>query len=91
MDPTDLADVFQRHEKELLRQDIRDYPSRKFKSGFNASFLQNYKDFLGSLFMLGRMMRQSEGEAAMDVLDQRLKGAVRFLAEKSEYHVYGVV
>ena len=57
------TDVFVKHQDLLLKNDVRAYPSRKFKQGFNAEKLRPWLPLLADLFDYARTrMLQSEGK-----------------------------
>lgn len=71
------AEVLQGFSEQLLHNDVRAYPSRKFKLGFSMSGVEPWAPLLKALLKIGDKFLQSSGEKALDIMDDRLKGAFK--------------
>lgn len=78
----ELAAVFDEHRELLLQHDIREYPSRKFKQGYDEKMMKPFQALLEDLVVKERMV-QSIGEAALDKVDSDRNGAWKALVRKT--------
>lgn len=84
-EPMRICSAFEEHTELLMREDVRAYPSRKFKQGFQAPAMAIWAGLLSALFGCScRRLLQSAVEEALDLWDRSLKGSVRLAAKKQQ-------
>ena len=81
---TALGAILHQHGWPLLTEDIKAYPSRKFKQGVNVAFMEPFKDLLLQLEQCTDRVLQTVGEKAFDHWNGLASSAVKLACKKSQ-------